>query len=165
MREQADLQSDMDVLRRWALGNRHRAAGVWFDNGDDSNASRPVRIGIGVVGDTASTARELRALIAHPRLLDVVPKRFTEFHLRAIQQLITAERMHIRTHPESTVTSTGVDIHANKTSVGIDPYDHSFADELLAAYGQDRVLVEHRPAVVFLTESGPPGGHTPGMPG
>lgn len=154
MREQAILRDDIEALDRWAKGHRACAAGVWFDNG--VRESGPVRIGVGVVGSGGggggidAIAAELRGLMAHPDRLDVVPMRFTEFHLRAIQQLITAERMHIRTHPTCRVTMTGVDIHANKASVGIDPFDEGFASELLTAYGSDRVVVEAQAPVRFL---------------
>jgi hypothetical protein len=139
----------IDALNHWAKGHRHRAAGVWFDNG--LGESGPMRIGVGVVGDgTEAVTAELRGLMAHPDRLDVVSMRFTEFHLRAIQQLITAERMHIRTHPTCRVTMTGVDIHANKTTAGIDPFDEGFAAELRTAYGSDRLVVEAQAQVRFL---------------
>jgi hypothetical protein len=103
MREQAALQNDIAALQHWTEGHPHLAAGVWFDNG--LGESGPGRIGVGVVcDDIESATAELRGLIGHPDQLDVVPLRFTESHLRAIQDMITAERMLIRTHPTCRVT-------------------------------------------------------------
>lgn len=152
MREQDELREDIAALRHWAKGHRHLAAGIWFYNGLEGTG--PTRIGVGVVcDDIESLTAELRGLIAHPDRLDVLPMRFTEFHLRAVQDLITAERMHIRTHPTSRVTMTGVDIRANETAVGIHPFDEGFAAELLAAYGGDRLVVRARGPVQTATAS------------
>jgi len=90
--------------------------------------------------------RDVRAVSKQTR----PPKRFTEAHLREIQQLITAERMDIRTHNVCRVTMTGVDVHENKVSVGIDPYEQSFAAELLCVYGADRITVEHHSPISYL---------------
>jgi hypothetical protein len=68
MREQADLREDIAALQRWAKGNRHLAAGVWFHNGRVD--SGPTRIGVGVVCDgIESLAAELRGLISNPEKL------------------------------------------------------------------------------------------------
>lgn len=142
MLEQADLREDLETLQRWTAENPHVAAGVWFDNGPGGTG--PVRLGVGVVGDIEPAAAHLRQLLAHPDLLDVVPKSVTEFDLRALQELIADERMRSGAHPTCRVTRIGIDGDFEKVSIGIDPFAQGFADELLAAYGSDRVIVEAR---------------------
>lgn len=149
MREQSALRGDMDLLHRWAADHPRTAAGLWFDNGPAD--AGPVRIGVGAVGDAEAVASRLRELVAHPESLDVVPRRFSDHDLTKVRDQVVAERMRTRTHPTCLVTAVGIDVGANQVTVGIDPFDEAFAAEIEAVYGRDRVVVEARSPVIFLS--------------
>lgn len=136
------LKRDIARLTQWAAANPDRSAGVWFVRGAEGEGPRG--LGVGIVGDLAQAEAELRALIDDPAVLTVVPKRFTEAELRSLQERISVQSMNPRQQPAAyRVTLIGVDVIANKTEVGIDPYTETFAAELCEEYGEDRIVVTH----------------------
>lgn len=136
------LKRDIARLTQWAAANPDRSAGVWFVRGAEGES--PQGLGVGIVGDLAQAEAELRALVDNPAVLTVVPKRFTEAELRSLQERISVRSRDPRQRPAAyRITLIGVDVIANKTEVGIDPYTETFAAEVREEYGADRIVVTH----------------------
>lgn len=147
-RQQSALSADMEKLKAWALAHEDAAAGIWLDNGEARGGQ--VRMGVGVAGDVAEAEAQLRGLVAHPELLDVVPKRHSEHALRALQRQVSADYFGRHEDAGARVTLVGVNVHTNKVRVGIHPFEETFVTELLGRYGAELIQVEHfEPANAF----------------
>jgi hypothetical protein len=72
VRQQRELRADIERLRHWGEQHPDRFAGLWFDNRAADDGTGPVRMGIAVVGDTATATQQLRLLVDHPDRVVVV---------------------------------------------------------------------------------------------
>jgi hypothetical protein len=141
--QQYELAQDIEQLRQWGEEHPARFAGLWFDNKAAEDGTGPVRMGIAVVGDTASATQELRILVDHPDRVVVIAKRFTYQELRRLQDEIARAYMGQRPSSVGTyVSAVGVDVLANKVHVSISSDDDEFATAIIDRYGADRIRVE-----------------------
>lgn len=144
--EHEPLQASLRRIHRWAAANPDVGAGVWLDNTQFRAGDGRVRIGVGVVENRLPDAQAaLLALMDDPTRLVVVPKRWSEQRLRAVQQDIQSK--HCGPAHAYRVVGLGVDLHTNEVHVALEQDDPAFAESLRTAYEPVpvRVVVRKHP--------------------
>jgi hypothetical protein len=156
MRRQSELGSDMAQLSRWGDDHPDLLGGIWWDN---TAAPEGMKMCLGVVGDVAVVAAQVRRLLAHPEHLNVIAQRYTLRELRRLQHTISddqdarlqalwdsgecasEEEFWRRLREGPLVVQVGVKQEINKVGLGVSPRDRAFAAALIDRYGTDRVHV------------------------
>ncbi|MCK2215643.1 hypothetical protein MF672_017875 [Actinomadura sp. ATCC 31491] len=156
MRRQLELGPDMTRLSRWGDDHPDLLGGLWWDN---TATPEGMTMCLGVVGDVAAVAAQVRRLLAHPEHLRVIAQRHPLRELRRLQETISddeaarwqalwdsgecasEEEFWRRMRAGPLVVGVGVEQEINKVGVGVAPRDRAFAAALLDRYGTDRVHV------------------------
>ncbi|MFD9950066.1 hypothetical protein ACFWYW_56090 [Nonomuraea sp. NPDC059023] len=155
----------MAELSRWGDDHPDRLGGVWWEYTAEPKGS--VKMCLGVIGDAAAVAAQVRPVLAHPDHLNVVAQRYTLRELRRLADIIfedqitrwealwesgryASEEEFWRSVRESPVI-VGADVNPeiNKVGVGVAPRDSTFAAAVINRYGADRVHVFWEPIVTF----------------
>ncbi|MFI6910461.1 hypothetical protein ACIBKY_55090 [Nonomuraea sp. NPDC050394] len=156
MRRQSELEPDMTQLSRWGDDHPDLLGGIWWDN---IAAPEDMKMCLGIVGDVAAVAAQVRRLLAHPEHLNVIAQRYTRRELRRLQETISddeesrwqalwdsgecasGEEFLRRFREGPLIVQVGVKQEINKVGLGVSPRDRAFAAALIDRYGTDRVHV------------------------